>query len=288
MVTSASSQYIAPITLAEDLIVGATVSGTINGTEVEGTVRLQGVTYVELAPPVAPKLSSGSSPIAEIDSDDGGYIIVLSDQPETDLTINLTQTVPAQKVTIPEEYLELTEMDEAIADAKSAAETAQTAANAAQNVASRALNGLADKKIIRSIYFDADSGAFMTQKNGANYTFGAASANPFPNIAVCYQNSVYWGDNAPRNMTPIIAFLVADQTSSECRVSGVALDEVTGACYKIKTNYIALNQSSGFSVTFEEMAYKGIIVKSSTSGSTKKFRITVDDTGTLSATEVTE
>ena len=31
----------------------------------------------------------------------------------------------------------------------------------------------------------------------------------------------------------------------------------------------------------------GITLKSSTSGSTKKFRITVDDTGTLSATEVT-
>lgn len=32
----------------------------------------------------------------------------------------------------------------------------------------------------------------------------------------------------------------------------------------------------------------GIIMRSSTSGSTKKFKITVDDTGTLSATEVTD
>ena len=32
---------------------------------------------------------------------------------------------------------------------------------------------------------------------------------------------------------------------------------------------------------------KDIILVSSTSGSTKKFRITVDDTGALSATEVT-
>ena len=32
---------------------------------------------------------------------------------------------------------------------------------------------------------------------------------------------------------------------------------------------------------------KAIILTSSTAGSTKKFKITVDDTGTLSATEVT-
>lgn len=33
---------------------------------------------------------------------------------------------------------------------------------------------------------------------------------------------------------------------------------------------------------------KEVVVKSSTAGSTKKFKITVDDTGTLSAVEVTE
>lgn len=33
--------------------------------------------------------------------------------------------------------------------------------------------------------------------------------------------------------------------------------------------------------------FKGIILNSSTTGSTKKYRITVDDTGTISATEVT-
>ena len=38
---------------------------------------------------------------------------------------------------------------------------------------------------------------------------------------------------------------------------------------------------------FLDVGCKGIIVESSTSGSTKKFKITVDDSGTLSATEVT-
>lgn len=43
-----------------------------------------------------------------------------------------------------------------------------------------------------------------------------------------------------------------------------------------------LNRSNAFEVTQDG----GIIVPSSTSGSTKKFKITVDDTGTLTATEV--
>lgn len=41
-------------------------------------------------------------------------------------------------------------------------------------------------------------------------------------------------------------------------------------------------------VDIEDVIYDGVTVKSSTTGSTKKFRITVDDSGTLSATEVTE
>lgn len=40
--------------------------------------------------------------------------------------------------------------------------------------------------------------------------------------------------------------------------------------------------------TKEYVDIKGVVVKSSTAGSTKKFKITVDDTGALSAVEVTE
>ena len=47
------------------------------------------------------------------------------------------------------------------------------------------------------------------------------------------------------------------------------------------TGEFTLQESTGsFSIT-------GLLLKSSTAGSTKKFKITVDDTGTLSATEVT-
>ena len=39
---------------------------------------------------------------------------------------------------------------------------------------------------------------------------------------------------------------------------------------------------------FTLMQIDGLTIKSSTANSTKKFRITVDDTGTLTATEVTD
>lgn len=283
---SVSYDYVAPIALTEDLVEGTTVSGTINGVKVSGTVKSRRVELYVIAQASLYK-SSGNSPVAAIGYDVDNYKIALRKQPESDLTIHLTQAIPAHKVPIPEEYLELTETNEVIAAAQTTANAAQTTANAAQDIASRALDGLASTEIVRSIYFDATSGAFMTKQKGKNYTYGPNSSNPFPKIAVCKQNSIYWGDNAPEGQTLIIAFLSTGEANSRWNVSGVALDMMTGVCYRIDTNYIAFDQSSGFSVTFKEMTYGGIIIKSSTSGSTKKFRITVDDTGTIKATEVT-
>lgn len=269
---SGVSYYFAPIALTEDLVKGTTVSGTINGVQVSGTVGAGHVVLYAIAQ-VSPDESSGGSPVATIGYDAGNYQIALEKQPESDLTIHLTQTAPAHAVTIPEEYLELTETNAAI-------ETAQNAANIA-------LNGLTSTNIVRSIYFNAIRGAFMTKNGGAEYTFGSTSTNPFPKTAICWQVGLSWGSNAPRGDDFIIAFLQAVKAAPGWHVEGVALDTGVGIWYHISTNYIALDQSSGFSVTFKEMAYDGMFVESSTSGSTKKFRITVDDTGTIKATEVT-
>lgn len=265
----ASSYYVAPIALTENLIEGATVSGTINGVQVSGTVEAGHVVLYAIA-----QVSSYERLlVADIGGDAGNYEIALEKQPESDLTIHLTQTISAHAVAIPEEYLELTETNAAI-------ETAQNAANIA-------LNGLTSTNIVRSIYFNAIRGAFMTKNGGAEYTFGSTSTNPFPKTAICWQVGLSWGSNAPRGDDFIIAFLQAVKAAPGWHVEGVALDPGVGIWYYISTNYIALDQSSGFSVTFKEMAYDGMIVESSTSGSTKKFRITVDDTGTIKATEVT-
>lgn len=129
---SVSYGYVAPIALIEDLVEGATVSGTINDVQVSGTVNVGYVDLYAIAQVLPYQSSGGSLKVAEIDGDAGNYQIILGKQPESDLTIHLTQAIPAHKVIIPEEYLELTETNEAISAAMSAASTAQNAANSAQ------------------------------------------------------------------------------------------------------------------------------------------------------------
>ena len=137
MAQSVESYYVAPIALTENLIEGATVSGTINGVQVSGTVGAGHVVLYAIAQVLPYQSSGGSLKVADI-GDAGNYQIALEKQPESDLTIHLTQTVPAHKVIIPEEYLELTETNQAISTAMSAASTAQSAASSAQTAANAA------------------------------------------------------------------------------------------------------------------------------------------------------
>lgn len=53
------------------------------------------------------------------------------------------------------------------------------------------------------------------------------------------------------------------------------------------SSIVTLSSNSAYSGASLKIDGYGIIINSSTHGSTKKFRITVDDTGTISATEVT-
>ena len=138
MAQSGASYYVAPIALMEDLVEGATVSGMINGVQVSGTVKAGHVDLYAIAKVLPYQSSGGSLKVAEIGGDAGNYRIALGKQPESDLTIHLTQAIPAHAVTIPEEYLELTETNAAIETAQNAANTAQNAASTAQNVASSA------------------------------------------------------------------------------------------------------------------------------------------------------
>lgn len=83
---------------------------------------------------------------------------------------------------------------------------------------------------------------------------------------------------------------------------GVALSANSGACLKVGSDAVTVCDNAGGTsqikgirapVEDTDAANKGyvddtkLIVQSSTAGSTKKFRITVDDAGTLSATEIT-
>ena len=67
-------------------------------------------------------------------------------------------------------------------------------------------------------------------------------------------------------------------------VSGLAISE-KGNMFYVKTNEV--DKSTGEGIFFELLMPEYMMINSSTSGSTKKFKITVDDSGSISATEVT-
>ena len=274
------SYYAAPITLTEDLVKGATVSGTINGVQVSGTVGAGNVSLYAIAP-VSPYTGS---PVAKIDGDAGNYQIELEKQPESDLTIHLTQTAPAHAVTIPEEYLELTETNAAIETAQNAANTAQNAASSAQNAASSA----------------------QISANTAKTTAETAKATAETAKATA-ENAVHGSIQRHPNATSLNYYLTPSDTTADSIDSvrtfiGLPAATSLEIIVKDKTNPsvtftppVYLNHQADFAFARATNVYPhpqiteigGIVMYSTTSGSTKKFRITVDDTGTIKATEVT-
>ena len=282
------SYYVAPIALTEDLVKGATVSGTINGVQVSGTVGAGNVSLYAIAP-VSPYTGS---PVAKIDGDAGNYQIELEKQPESDLTIHLTQTAPAHAVTIPEEYLELTETNAAIETAQNAANTAQNAANTAQNAASSAqISANTAKTTAETAKATAET---------AKTTAEAAKATA--------ENAVHGSIQRLPNATSLNYYLTPSDTTADSIDSVhtfIGLPDASSLeiIVKDKTNPsvtftppVYLNHQADFAFARATNVYPhpqiteigGIVMYSTTSGSTKKFRITVDDTGTIKATEVTD
>ena len=77
--------------------------------------------------------------------------------------------------------------------------------------------------------------------------------------------------------------LIHTGASSGWGISGLAFTSY--GIYEVTSNSILLSESEGLFLEFSPL--QTMVLRSSTAGSTKKFKITVDDAGTLSATEVT-
>lgn len=191
-------------------------------------------------------------------------------------------------------------------DALSAANAAQTTANTAQSTANTA-KSTAETALARAVepytgytqmaplyknggfsawrsvvqrllyektegYFSAD-GSSTTALNGedmpngvfyAKVQAGNQSAKAFLSIGLTGNNSWF-----------VRGFAVIDDKYSR-----------TGEILYVSSNTIPQYAAKGLFLTFR--APDSMLLKSSTSGSDKQFRITVDDTGTLKATEVTD
>ena len=275
------SYYVAPIALTEDLVKGATVSGTINGVQVSGTVGAGNVSLYAIA---QVSLYTGSL-VAKIGGDAGNYQIELKEQPESDLTIHLTQTAPAHAVTIPEEYLELTETNAAIETAQNAANTAQNAANTAQNAASSAQISAYTAKATAET---AKATAETAKATAENAVHGSIQRHPNATSLNYYLTP---SDTTADSIDSVHTFIGLPAASSlEIIVKDKTNPSVTF------TPPVYLNHQADFAFARATNVYPhpqiteigGIVMYSTTSGSTKKFRITVDDTGTIKATEVTD
>lgn len=279
------SYYVSPIALTEDLIEGATVSGTINGVQVSGTVKSGHIDLYAITK-ASPYQSSGNPLVAKIRGDAGNYQIALEKQPESDLTIHLTQAIPAHKVIIPEEYLELTETNEAISAAMSAASTAQSAANTAQSTANTAKTKA-----------DAAQSTANTAKTTAETTaerYKDTQATIGDNTISGPRRSYILLDIGPSSEShPARIVLHSDRGGAPRICTTVKVQSVTAvrldrpAQLNLTGETVYAGDKSSFD-TVEVTGLSSVIIASATSGSTKKFRITVDDSGTIKATEVTE
>ena len=192
----------------------------------------------------------------------------------------------------------------AISDANTAqttANTAQSTANTAKSTAETALaravepytgimqmaplykNGgfSAWRSVVQNLSYNKTEGYFSA--DGRSTT--ALNADDMPDGVFCV--NVYVGN---QNAKAFLAKGVNAAGSGSWSVRGFAvIDDKysrTGEILYVSSNTIPQYAAKGLFLTFR--APDSMILKSATSGSDKQFRITVDDAGTLSATEVTD
>lgn len=180
-----------------------------------------------------------------------------------------------------------------------AAETAQNTANAAQTTANAALERVVEpytrnsqmaplykngkfsdwRRVVQKISYNETEGYFFADA----FNVTALKEEDMPNAVFC--TDVYVERRAAK---AFLSCFITGHSLNSWSVSGFAIitdDFRAGEILYVSANTISLNEAKGLFLTFR--APDSMLLKSSTINSTKQFRITVDDTGTLSATEVT-
>ena len=183
--------------------------------------------------------------------------------------------------------------------AQTTAENAQTAAEHAQSIAEVALERVVEpytrnaqmaplyknggfsawRDVVQTISYNKTEGYFFVN---AFDTTTALKEEDIPRGVFCVR--VYVGNQ------PATAFLSHFRTINNFwSVRGFAVitdkDLRTGELLYVSANTIPINEAKGLFLTFR--APDSMLLKSSTANSTKQFRITVDDSGNLTATEAT-
>ena len=174
----------------------------------------------------------------------------------------------------------------AIENAQTTAENAQTTADKNKEVLAGAFSSVA------TFTFDKQtSGKDTFVFNALNY-YKISDFNPDPEDVISFRGTDESGSefsyiNMGNNCVEYGYFIIA----ASAGVCSIPLPETVGSFTAPSAGlYARYEESNPYQTAgtgeFTLMSY-GLTIKSSTYGSTKKFRITVDDSGTISATEVT-
>lgn len=131
------------------------------------------------------------------------------------------------------------------------------------------------RRVVQILLYNQTEGYFSADWSSTT----ALNGEDMPGDVFCAR--VYLGNQEAT------AFLsVAFTLRGSWLVNGFAVKEANpGEILHVSSNMIPKNEAKGLFLKF--MAPDSMLLKSSTSGSDKQFRITVDDAGTLKATEVT-
>ena len=183
-------------------------------------------------------------------------------------------------------------------NAQATAEVAQTTAEHAQSIAEVALERVVEpytrnaqmaplyknggfpawRDVVQTISYNKTEGYFFVN---AFDTTTALKEEDIPRGVFCVR--VYVGNQ------PATAFLSHFRTINNfwsVRGFAVITDDYfrTGELLYVSANTIPINEAKGLFLTFR--APDSMLLKSCTANSTKQFKITVDDSGTLKATEI--
>ena len=225
-----------------------------------------------------------------------GYRIVIYTTDTSDShTFSISRLVP-EVVKIDEKYLPENVAKKAdVEAAQTAADNAQTAADNAQTAADK------NKETISELFTSVVTFTFDKQTSGRDtFVFNAfdyykiSDFNPAPDDVISFtgtrESGANWSEITTGNNCVGYGLFIVVASAGVCSLQvGTVTHSFTApsaglyARYK-EGNTIVTAGTGRFTVT----SIDGLTIKSSTYGSTKKFRITVDDSGTLTATEVTE
>ena len=276
--------YGADLTEVLELIEGQTYTVNWDGTEYECVCVVIGSNY-----------TLGNLSIFGVGDDTGEPFLYLYDNTETFGSFVTLATAASHTIsvtTIAETVTSMTEeflpsgVTAAIENAQTAAANAQTTAEKNKEVLTGAFSSVA-----RFTFDKQTSGRDTFVFNTSDY-YKISDFNPSPSDVISFEGTRESGDNMSlitvgTNCTEYGFFIVVASAGACSIPLGGTVGSFTAPSAGLYARYEKDNiYQTAKTAEFTLLSY-GLTIKSSTYGSAKKFKITVDDSGNISATEVT-